>query len=275
MNVVAVRATSQLPDRIPAEMYRASLVAGSGLRHGPHGERLEPEYAPTPSMRSEMQKHLSVLTAALDFRDNAVVRNIVAALLAPYDFGKVSREEAAVIIASYVRSLDDVPVWAVVEAAARWTKGTVAGQRKGYRPSPDELRGAAADIAQPFHEDHAKLRRVLAAPVVAEVIPPKLTLAELQAKHPIKWADDLPSPIQMTKAEKRDLAAKANEHTLRMEREAAGLDASDPLSPGLRRYLEQNPVRASDPKPEDIVTKPATGGTFGRPGISHAAEKEG
>lgn len=262
MNVIAVRPATHAPERLSAEMYRAVLVAGSGLRNGSQGERLEPEYAPSPSARSEMQKHLSVLTAALDARDSGAVRSIVASLLAPYDFGKVSREEAAVVIAGYVHALDDVPVWATAEAASRWAKGLVPGQRKGYRPTPDELRLAAADVAKPFQEDRARLHRVLTAPVAAEIVPPKLTLAELHAKHPVKWRDDLPAPVHMTKAEKRDLAAKANEHALAEERRAAGMDPADPLSPGLRRYLEQKPLRASEPKPEDIATKPATGGTF-------------
>ncbi len=133
-------------------------------------------------------EELSSLLAA--GRDPVSIGKTLMILLAAFPAQSLSEEIVAARIAGYRIALDDMPAWAVEEAAKMWLRGSLpeAGQ---YAPAPPVLRRTAAALLAKVQNERAGYERLLYArlkPVPATPICTK------RAKELVKGSASSPCP---------------------------------------------------------------------------------
>ncbi len=96
------------------------------------------------------------------------------------------------MVAAYTNALNDLPPWAVNEAARRWTRGMVVGGNPAFPPSSAELHAVSRTVVAAYRFEAAMLERMLVGKVQNEPVH-KLSRArkleiESQTRH--KLADE-------------------------------------------------------------------------------------
>lgn len=128
---------------------------------------LSARLAPSGGERDVMEERRSYLREHLTPGDPRLMRPIVGVLLGAFPTFAVDRETAETQVNLTVRALDDVPVWAVQEAAARFVKGRVRVLWDQQRaPTPPQIRGEAKHCMLPIEEEIGRLSAVLDATIV-------------------------------------------------------------------------------------------------------------
>ncbi len=96
-----------------------------------------------------------------------MMRKVVKALLGSFPTFGATADDANALTALACRALDDVPVWAVQEAAGRFVKGNVRVIWSHDRaPTPPQIRGEARHCMLPIEEEIVRLSKVLDATIV-------------------------------------------------------------------------------------------------------------
>ena len=123
--------------------------------------------APRDDERRAMEDRRAYLRDCLAPSDPKAMRPIVAALLGAFPTFGADVSTADTLVSLTVRALDDVPVWAVKEAAAGFLKGRVRVIWDMQRaPTPPQIRGEAKHCMLPIEEEIVRLSAVLDATLV-------------------------------------------------------------------------------------------------------------
>lgn len=93
----------------------------------------------------------------------------VGGLLAFYATGRTDEGSSDVKLRGYILAVEDLPAWAVGEAARRWFRGDCGAQRYDFAPAPATLRSIAQGIAQVAAGQLVVMRRILAAQPSEEI----------------------------------------------------------------------------------------------------------
>lgn len=106
----------------------------------------------------------------------------IGVLLGAFPRQTISDDSADMLMQAYEMACEDIPTWAVEEAARRWMKGKCGPQR--FAPSPPELRIAADTVIAITNGKIASLRRlakceVETIPTAAQAERMKLLSAEI------------------------------------------------------------------------------------------------
>lgn len=117
--------------------------------------------APSHGLSQACQRRIVELDTALR-QDAETARKAVAALLVLYP-RRPGEDEAALVVAGYLAALRGLPALAVQMACGAWARGEAKDQRKGWAPTPDELRGAAVAAIEPYRIERMKLAAFLNA----------------------------------------------------------------------------------------------------------------
>lgn len=120
------------------------------------------EALPTPEERQALGHRLRQLSDVLDRRGRKQLAVIVAELLQAYP-RRIEEGEARSTIAAYVKVLDDLPPWAVAEAAGRFSRGVVVAHHNGFPPSAAELHVEATNLLRAWRDERAVITELLAA----------------------------------------------------------------------------------------------------------------
>lgn len=128
---------------------------------------LSARLAPPAHDRAEMEERRATLRGSLAPGDPKAMRPVVKALLGAFPTFGATADDADALAALTVRALDDVPVWAVKEAAAGFLKGRVRVIWDQQRaPTPPQIRGEAKHCMLWVEEEVARLSAVLDATLV-------------------------------------------------------------------------------------------------------------
>ncbi|MGX7706334.1 hypothetical protein [Methylobacterium sp. Gmos1] len=123
--------------------------------------------APNDAEREAMEDRRMQLRESLAAGDQRVMRPVVIALLGAFPTYGADRSAADALVSLTCRALDDVPVWAVQEAAGRFIKGNVRVIWTHDRaPTPPQIRGEAKHCMLPIEEEIVRLSKVLDATIV-------------------------------------------------------------------------------------------------------------
>jgi hypothetical protein len=123
--------------------------------------------APTDAERDALEARRSDLRESLAPGDQAMMRKVVKALLGSFPTFGATADDANALATLACRALDDVPVWAVQEAAGRFVKGNVRVIWSHDRaPTPPQIRGEAKHCMLPIEEEIVRLSKVLDATIV-------------------------------------------------------------------------------------------------------------
>jgi hypothetical protein len=111
-------------------------------------------------------RELRVVIEADDSQDNQKARlGLIANMLMAYPTAGGSEESGRARATAYLAALDDVPPWAIADAARRWHRGEGGGRDANYRfaPAPAELRYSVMQILQPGRQTVVHLQNLLNA----------------------------------------------------------------------------------------------------------------
>ncbi|GEP11678.1 hypothetical protein [Methylobacterium gnaphalii] len=117
--------------------------------------------------------------------DRGRVRAIVIALMGAFPTYGTDKEAASAIVSLTCRALDDIPTWAVQEAATRFLKGTnrVSWDPRNA-PTAPLIRGECRHAMLPIEEELFRIGQILDA----EVVDIETTEAE-RAQALARWAE--------------------------------------------------------------------------------------
>lgn len=97
--------------------------------------------------------------------DKAVA--IISTLLMSFPHKEMGDTGAAIKLGAYRLAIDDLPTWAVDEAAKRWIRGDEGVHE--YAPSPPQFRAAAEGVMKIAKGKAIHLRKLAAMPVARDI----------------------------------------------------------------------------------------------------------
>lgn len=123
--------------------------------------------APSDAERDALEARRAQLRESLSPGEPRAMRSVVKALLGAFPTFGATADDANAVAGLACRALDDVPVWAVQEAAGRFIKGNVRVVWTHDRaPTPPQIRGEAKHCMLSVEEEIVKLSKVLDATIV-------------------------------------------------------------------------------------------------------------
>lgn len=147
----------------PAADYALSLEADRLLtdERGPDGKRM---LVAPPS--SDLRKRIVARITELNTSLAPANRNAIATAIKELFVGFPSMRGGAaddlkVIVAKYVKDLEDLPLWAIQGACQRLNRGSVEGASLDFAPASARVRQVALDIVAPTRAERQKISDVL------------------------------------------------------------------------------------------------------------------
>ncbi|SFF77104.1 hypothetical protein [Methylobacterium sp. yr596] len=212
--------------------------------------------APGDAEREVMEARRQDLRDSLAPGDPRVMRPVIAALLGAFPTYGADRASAEALLNLTARALDDVPVWAVQQAAGNFIKGRVKVLWSHDRaPTPPQIRGEAKHCMLSVEEEIVKLSKVLDATIVDTEASEDERAAALAHWEKIKReilstnGTDAPKNLQAAGLRETNDREKLKEHarlaaageTLPVA--ADGLTISTALRESNRRYAAERGIR--------------------------------
>lgn len=143
-----------------------------------------------PALRQQMTDLADRLPVLMDDKRPKIELQTATFLLASFPRQSGSAEATDMLVRAYEVALEEVPTWAVEEAARRWLSGKCGA--KHWAPSPPELRCAADEVVTLAKGRAAILRSLAKAEVVSAPAPDALARAKTLADFikPRKMEED-------------------------------------------------------------------------------------
>lgn len=217
---------------------------------------LSARLAPVGDEREAMEERRTYLREHLAPGDPRLMRPIVGVLLGAFPTFAVDRETAETQVNLTVRALDDVPVWAVQEAAARFVKGRVRVLWDQQRaPTPPQIRGEAKHCMLPIEEEIGRLSAVLDAAIVDNSASEDERAAAIAHWETLKReivasaTGDSPKSLQAAGLRETNDRNKLREHArlaaegINLPVSADGLTVSAALRESNQRYAAERGIR--------------------------------
>lgn len=88
---------------------------------------------------------------------------VVVELLEGFGGARLSDDQARLKAKAYITALEEVPTWAVVEAARRWLQAKAGPQSYDFAPSPPRLRQISDHVLAELRAQRVTLTRLLKA----------------------------------------------------------------------------------------------------------------
>jgi hypothetical protein len=211
----------------------------------------------TPTQRGLLLSRQRELAAALTPGKSSEIAKAIGQML----IGFGAREDDAgsrAKIAAYVTVLQHLPLWAVVRACARFSRGDVKPEEiqerfitRGKEPSTAHVHIIASRIVQGFRDEQADIREVLRARLA--FTPSKEEQAKVAAGLKA-LADDLKlkpmpeTPHDRAYRERGEVLARKREHVLAPTRREAAEQRT--ASPELIALMAEQDARPVAPKPK-------------------------
>lgn len=123
------------------------------------------------------ENQIATLTASVTAGTGREARQghfgVIANFLLAYPVANASTESGKARGQAYQQALDDIPAWAIAEAARRWNRGE-AGEGNDYKwaPAPAVLRDVCKASLKPIMEAIDDLRALLDAMTIDEAMDP-------------------------------------------------------------------------------------------------------
>jgi hypothetical protein len=133
----------------------------------PEGTDYRPGVTITDEHRQALLADAAHIERFTEDRRPERVTALVSMLLTAFPHREVSSDAATLKLAVYKVALEDVPTWAVEEAAKRWIRGDVGDG--GFAPTPPQLRLAARDIVAVALGKALTMRKLAAMPVQRDI----------------------------------------------------------------------------------------------------------
>lgn len=212
--------------------------------------------APSDAEREAMEDRRTQLRESLAAGDQRAMRPVVIALLGAFPTYGADRSAADALVGLTCRALDDVPVWAVQEAAGRFIKGNVRVVWTHDRaPTPPQIRGEAKHCMLPVEEEIVRLSKVLDATIVDIEASEDERAAAIAHWETIKREivasakGESPKNLQATALRETNAREKLKEHArmaaagVDVPVSADGLTVSQALRESNRRYAAEHGIR--------------------------------
>lgn len=164
MNVVATstKQSISMPRIASPDLARGMAALLSGSHQDGTATVLSPGKEISPAFRRALESRRGALAASVNHRDRSEVAAVVARLLAGFPSARVADGEAKFVIAAYVSALDDMPPWAVKEAAEQWSRGR-EGEAPAFAPSSAQLHASAERLVSRFAAELLSIHKLLTA----------------------------------------------------------------------------------------------------------------
>lgn len=121
---------------------------------------------PTAASRQLLSVRVNALLASFKDHDRREIAIAVMEMLASYDVAQSKQLTAAerkAAVTVYVRELQGVPTWAILEACNKIRLGTASEISHTYKPTPIQLRVLAVEIASPWKREALQIGEILTA----------------------------------------------------------------------------------------------------------------
>jgi hypothetical protein len=211
--------------------------------------------APSVAERAALEDRRAHLRESLGPGDPVMMRKVVKALLGSFPTFGATADDANAVTALACRALDDIPVWAVQEAAGRFVKGNVRVIWSHDRaPTPPQIRGEAKHCMLPVEEEIGRLSKVLDATIVDTSVSQderKAAVARweaLRAEIVAGSSGDSPKNLQISGFRETNQREKLKEHARlaaageTVPVSADGLTISTALRDSNRRYAAEHGI---------------------------------
>jgi hypothetical protein len=126
--------------------------------------------------RSELERRVGEITRVLDGSGQTAARLAhLAKFVAGFRNSRGSELDREAQGEAFEDALDDIPAWVVAETIRRWNRaeiGSIEGQKidLNFQPTPPIFRLACLKAMRPHRDDLARLRELLEAKPLAEVM---------------------------------------------------------------------------------------------------------
>jgi hypothetical protein len=174
------------------------------------------------SDRAVLEARLAELDQFGALAERKAIATAVASMLALFSAGRVSKDEAAMLVSGYVSVLEKLPAWAVQKACGELSRGEVPGVSPDFPPTAARVHVIAVQHAKPYWVERRRISAVLGARVVARTEPTPEQIkrvGELVADFKDKISK-VPDPIEALKRPRLD-ALEASRNAILAGREAA------------------------------------------------------
>jgi len=131
----------------------------------------------TADDRAAAEQQIALLSAAVTAGIGREARQghfgVIANFLLAYPVANASAESGKARGQAYQQALDDIPAWAIAEAARRWNRGE-AGEGHDYKwaPAPAVLRDVCKASLKPLNDAIDDLRALLDAMTIDQAMDP-------------------------------------------------------------------------------------------------------
>lgn len=154
--------------------------------------------APAPELRDAMKIRGRELDACLTAGTIRTVTAAILEFLQAFAGGEgVDPGDAAGKVKAYLKALGTEPIWAVEQVLGEYATGKRGAHT--FAPTPSVVAVAVKLLVDPYREERARIRRVLAA----QVVTPKPPISEEKRAELVRWGLSVADSMREEPPEKR------------------------------------------------------------------------